>query len=172
MKEFSNGNIKIKELTIGDEELYHFYKRQPEVSLKEKFKPWFESLNQMVVRERGYIFWAISVKSGEVLGMVEIFNVLRRNFQSAFIDFHILEKGKSQGTEIISLLLDCCFEDLKLFKVKAMVVEGESNFISSLHSLGFKKLYTEEAAFFDIVTPSPKSADIYALLSPHLDDIK
>ena len=172
MKEFSNENIKIKELTIDDEKLYQFYQRQPEVSLKEKFKPWFESLNQMVVRERGHIFWAISAKSGEVLGMVEIFNVLRRNFQSAFIDSHILKNGKDQVEEIISLLLDCCFEDLKLFKVKFMIVEGESDLILPLHSLGFKKLYTEEAAFFDIVTPTPKSADIYALLSPHLDGIK
>ena len=168
MKEFSNENVKIKEITIDDQELYHFYQRQPEISLVEKFKPWFESLNQMIVRERGHIFWVLSVKNGEVLGTVEIFNVLRRKFQSAFLDFHILEKGKDQTEEIISLLLDCCFEDLKLFKVKAMVVGDESHFVEPLLSIGFKKIYSEEAAFFDIVTPAPRSADVYALLSPHV----
>jgi ribosomal-protein-alanine N-acetyltransferase len=78
---------------------------------------------------------------GTLIGMINLFQVLRGSLQSAFIGYFLDKKhnGKGYTTEAVKLIVDYAFSELKLHRIEAGVMPHNIGSIRVLEKSGFHK---------------------------------
>lgn len=82
-----------------------------------------------------------SVEDGRVLGTVELSQIARGNFQSAYLGYRIAAEHRGQGymTEALQLVLGHAFRTLRLHRVEANVEPGNDRSIALVRRAGFTR---------------------------------
>jgi [ribosomal protein S5]-alanine N-acetyltransferase len=90
--------------------------------------------------DQSYNF-GIFTADDELIGTINLFQVLRGSLQSAFIGYFLDKKhnGKGYTTEAAKLLVDYAFSELKLHRIEAGVMPHNIGSIRVLEKAGFHK---------------------------------
>ena len=90
--------------------------------------------------DQSYMF-GIFKMDGQLIGTINLFQVLRGSLQSAFIGYFLDKKhnGKGYTTEAVKLLVDYAFKELGLHRIEAGVMPHNIGSIRVLEKSGFHK---------------------------------
>jgi RimJ/RimL family protein N-acetyltransferase len=146
-------NIYIKPLSSGDAEALlrlqtenrSFFERFS-MERNEDYYTIESQLNKIKMNEedrrndQAYNF-GILKNDGTLIGLINLFQVLRGSLQSAFIGYFLDEKhnGKGFTTEAVKLLVVYAFDELKLHRIEAGVMPHNIGSIRVLEKSGFHK---------------------------------
>lgn len=114
------------------------------------FKMFIDMTEHQQDNDIAYIY-IVRKSDGEFIGSVNVFNIQRGSFQSAALDYKILEafQGQGYGTKAVKALEDICFNTLKLKKLMAYVVPENKASERVLQKLGYELQYTDPNGYFD-----------------------
>lgn len=101
----------------------------------------FEAFLKRCRREDGACFFVCRVEDGRVVGSMNLSQIARGNFRSAYLGYHAGEPyaGRGYMTEAIRLLLRHAFEELKLHRIEANIQPGNLASIALVKRAGFRK---------------------------------
>ena len=101
----------------------------------------FEAFLKRSRGEDSACFLVCRVEDGRVVGSINLSQIARGNFQSAYLGYYTGEPyaGRGYMTEAIRLLLRHAFEDLKLHRVEANIQPGNLASIALVKRAGFVK---------------------------------
>ena len=101
----------------------------------------FEAFLKRSRGEDGACFLVCRVEDGRVVGSINLSQIVRGNFQSAYLGYYTGEPyaGRGYMTEAMRLLLRHAFEDLKLHRVEANIQPGNLASIALVKRAGFVK---------------------------------
>ena len=104
---------------------------------KNRIKDFQLSINQ----DRGYTYGIFKNENHELIGTINLFQVVRGSIQSAFIGYFLDERnnGKGYTTEAVTLLVKYGFEMIKLHRIEAGVMPRNTRSIRVLEKSGFHK---------------------------------
>jgi len=93
-----------------------------------------------ISHDQSYMF-GIFTSESRLIGIINLFQVLRGSLQSAFIGYFLDEKqnGKGYTTEAVKLLVKYAFTELKLHRIEAGVMPHNIGSIRVLEKSGFHK---------------------------------
>ena len=79
--------------------------------------------------------------SGELVGVVNVSEIVRGNFQSAYLGYYAFAPHHGQGlmAEGLRLVLDDAFRRLRLHRLEANVQRGNRASIALVRGLGFRR---------------------------------
>ncbi|WP_421385433.1 GNAT family N-acetyltransferase [Bacillus salacetis] len=91
--------------------------------------------------DEGYNFGIFHNETHDLLGTINLFQVLRGSLQSAFIGYFLDRKFNGRGftTEAVKLIVRYGFDELKLHRIEAGVMPHNSASIRVLEKSGFHK---------------------------------
>ncbi|CAM4272471.1 GNAT family N-acetyltransferase [Bacillus manliponensis] len=91
--------------------------------------------------DQDYFFVICSRESGEVIGEVHLFDVIRGNIQSCWIGYFLdkEQNGKGYMSEAVKLVVDYAFSQLKFHRIEAGVMPHNIGSIKVLLKAGFHK---------------------------------
>ncbi|MDQ0273824.1 GNAT family N-acetyltransferase [Cytobacillus purgationiresistens] len=112
----------------------HYYSLDNQMKLIEKW-------NDNQEKDREYNFGIFKSESDELIGTVNLFQVIRGSLQSAFIGYFLAEKqnGKGYTTKAVKLIVDYAFNNLQLHRIEAGVMPHNIGSIRVLEKAGFHK---------------------------------
>ncbi|TKC20134.1 GNAT family N-acetyltransferase [Robertmurraya kyonggiensis] len=98
-----------------------------------------EEWEQSVERDEEYRFGVFLDEN--LIGTINLFQVIRGSLQSAFIGYFLDQKhnGKGYMTEAVQLLVEYAFSELKLHRIEAGVMPHNIGSIRVLEKSGFHK---------------------------------
>lgn len=101
----------------------------------------FEAFLKRCRGEDSACFLVCRVEDGRVVGSINLSQVARGNFQSAYLGYYTGEPyvGRGYMTEAMRLLLRHAFEGLKLHRVEANIQPGNLASIALVKRAGFRK---------------------------------
>lgn len=140
--------IYLREIRVSDvDKNYCNWMKDQEVIrfLESRFEKWSNHKLRNYVRKinknRDYLFWAIIFKdSGKHIGNIKI-GPINRTHKFADLGIIIGEKkfwGQGLATEAIKLVVDYCFDKLKLHKLTAGAYRNNIASIKAFKKAGFK----------------------------------
>ncbi len=111
-----------------------FYRLEAQV---ERIKAFAENRNQ----DSGYNFGIFKNDNDQLVGTINLFQVVRGSIQAAFIGYFLDEahNGKGYTTEAVQLLVKYAFDTLKLHRIEAGVMPSNIGSIRVLEKSGFHK---------------------------------
>lgn len=104
---------------------------------RERFENWF--LSRQAATEHSVL--VCQVKSGRMVGVINMSCIVRGFFQSAYLGYWIGGAFARRGymTEGMGLLIRCAFEEMKLHRLEANIQPGNEPSIALVRRCGFKK---------------------------------
>jgi ribosomal-protein-alanine N-acetyltransferase len=80
-------------------------------------------------------------RSGEIVGVVSISEIVRGAFESAYLGYYAFEPhaGKGLMLEAVALVVEHAFRSLKLHRLEANIQPGNKDSIALVKRLGFKR---------------------------------
>lgn len=131
---------------------------------REDFNRLLEKMKSGEEQDKSYSFFVEA--ENEVVGFIQVFNVLRAPSHSGMIEISIAEGKRKQGLGklAIKLLEDFAFNELKLKRLLSPINKDNAASIALFTSLHYEKAYTDPSAFFFGGKPAPH--EIYVKLAP------
>lgn len=101
----------------------------------------FEALLKRCRGDESACFLVCRVADGRIVGSVSLTQVVRGNFRSAYLGYHVGERyaGRGYMTEAVGLLLRHAFVRMKLHRVEANIQPGNHASIALVKRAGFVK---------------------------------
>ncbi|WP_163100302.1 GNAT family N-acetyltransferase [Peribacillus alkalitolerans] len=92
-------------------------------------------------RDEDYFFGIFLNETDELIGTINLFQVIRGSLQSAFIGYFLDNSlnGKGYTTEAAQLIVDYAFNELNLHRIEAGVMPHNIGSIRVLEKAGFHK---------------------------------
>ena len=86
-------------------------------------------------------FFVCLVQDGPIVGSIDLSQIFRGNFQSAYLGYHVGERYARQGlmTEALQLMLRYAFEHLNLHRLEANVQPSNVASIALIKRAGFTR---------------------------------
>lgn len=114
------------------------------------FKMFIDMTEHQQDNDIAYIY-IVKKADGEFIGGVSVFNIQRGSFQSAALDYKILEayRGQGYGSEAVKALENICFNTLKLKKLMAYVELQNIASEKLLKKLGYELQFKDPSGYFD-----------------------
>ena len=99
----------------------------------------FEAFLKRCRREESACFFACRAEDGRIVGSLNLSQIVRGNFRSAYLGYYAGEPyaGRGYMTEAIGLLLRHAFRSLKLHRVEANIQPGNLASIALVRRAGF-----------------------------------
>lgn len=96
-------------------------------------------LNRQGPLNYGYVIHEFA--SGKIAGFIEVTNIIRGDFQSAYLGFYMFKGFERRGYMSWALheMIRCAWRDLKLHRLEANIQPGNSASIALVSKLGFCK---------------------------------
>lgn len=144
LKEFINKDAaELLHLQVENKEFFEqFSMRQPngfytEQGQEERIR----SFRRDKEKDESYNFGIYSSSESQLLGTINLFQILRGSLQSAFIGYFMDRKqnGKGYTSEAVKLLVHYGFKELKLHRIEAGVMPYNTASIRVLEKAGFYK---------------------------------
>ncbi|AXI11016.1 RimJ/RimL family protein N-acetyltransferase [Oceanobacillus zhaokaii] len=91
--------------------------------------------------DQQYMFGIFKIKTDELIGTINLSQVLRGSLQSAYIGYFLdqSQNGKGYMTEAVKLILIYAFDQLRLHRIEAGVMPHNIGSIRVLEKAGFHK---------------------------------
>ncbi len=137
--------VFIRELQINDEKaflemtnqsqmLHHPWVKPPQTALE--FNDFYKRYQQP--NQKSYL---VHLKSNEIVGVINVSEIVRGFFQSAYLGFYASSayKGKGLMSQGLKLLLNKAFTELDLHRLEANIQPGNSTSIQLVAKNGFKR---------------------------------
>jgi ribosomal-protein-alanine N-acetyltransferase len=99
----------------------------------------FEAFLKRCRREDSACFFICRVEDGRIAGSINLTQIARGNFQSAYMGYYIAERyaGRGYMTEAMQLALRHAFERLKLHRVEANIQPSNTASLALVERAGF-----------------------------------
>ena len=93
------------------------------------------------IRSRSRVAFFVVAGRDDIAGVVNVSEIVRGNFQSAYLGYYALEPFAGRGLLRLglSLVISHCFGELKLHRLEANIQPENSRSIALVKSLGFRK---------------------------------
>lgn len=108
---------------------------------REKFKKTLAEQKQLRKQDRFYCYGIFRKDDGILVGHVDLMDVSRMMFQSAFLGYRIFNNywGEGYASEACRAVLDIAFLDLKLHRVEAGIAPSNKRSIRVAKAIGLRK---------------------------------
>jgi ribosomal-protein-alanine N-acetyltransferase len=154
-------NICLRILTTDDaDKILNYYERNKEYlrvfeELRDKSFYTLETQKTIISQQyvqllNGHIICFGIFKDENIIGIIQLYNIVWGIFKSATIGYSIdeSEQGKGYMKETVNLILNYAFQTLKLHRVEAGTLVNNIKSISVLKACGFKKIGISEKYLF------------------------
>ncbi|WP_082234907.1 GNAT family N-acetyltransferase [Halobacillus massiliensis] len=133
MASFQTNNRKFFEM-FSMERIDDFYKEETQ---RQRIKEFHEEM----VKDDGYYFGIFYVENDQLIGTINLFQVLRGSLQGAFVGYFVDQKHNGLGfaTEAVELVVEHGFKELQLHRIEAGVMPRNKASIRVLEKAGFHK---------------------------------
>ncbi|WML46023.1 GNAT family protein [Neobacillus sp. PS3-40] len=116
-------------------------KRQEDYYTYEKQLKLIQEGREKYTRDQAYSFGIFLNETNELIGRVDLTEILRGGLQSCFIGYFLDQNfnGKGIMTEAVKLVVDYGFQELRLHRIEAGVMPHNIGSIRVLEKAGFEK---------------------------------
>ncbi|UFU00656.1 GNAT family N-acetyltransferase [Radiobacillus kanasensis] len=93
------------------------------------------------IEDQEYFYGIFLQENDELIGVINLFQVMRGSLQSAFIGYFLdkAHNGKGYTTEAVQLITENAFQELKLHRIEAGVMPHNIGSIRVLEKSGYHK---------------------------------
>lgn len=127
------------------------------------FEKLLKKMDSQEQQDKSYSF--ILDEAGDMIGFVQVFNILRYPANSGMIEIAISESKRKlgYGKAAITMLENFCFNELALQRLIAPILPTNDASIGLFTSLNYQRYFTDPSAFF--FDGKPVAHEIYVKIN-------